>query len=66
MSDKPLNILITGGTGCIGSETKKVLSFSSQVNKIILTSRSIKTPSSKDHEKVIYEQVDLSNTQKFR
>jgi len=62
MSEK-LNILITGGSGCIGSESKKALLEGGLVNKIVLTSRSKKVPSSNDSDKLHYEQVDLSNTQ---
>lgn len=61
-----MNILITGGFGCIATETKKVLVQNTAVDKIVLLSRNKRALAKNELEKVISEQVDLKSVESLQ
>ena len=58
---KAINILISGGTGCIASETKQAILSNYEINKIVLLSRSSYEVSAQNADQVIHVQADIRN-----
>lgn len=55
-----MNILITGGFGCIASETRAVLANDASVKKVVLLSRRPRTLEANENVKMVCDQVDLN------